>query len=175
MKKVLTSDFFARDTHKVAQELLGKYLVHACEGTIYSARITDVEVYDGFEDKASHAHKGMTPRNAVMFGKSGIWYVYLCYGIHFMLNIVTREEGHPSAILIRGVSGIVGPGRVTRSLNIDMRYNHLPAQKRYGLWIEDRGEECPGVVVSRPRIGVAYAGAYCASREWRYVLEEACE
>src|SRR5438477_265913 len=103
MKKILPADFFNRDTDQVAQELLGKFLVRKIQGKETSAIITEVEAYDGQSDLASHASKGKTKRTEVMFGKPGIFYVYLCYGIHHMLNIVTREHGYPAAVLIRAV------------------------------------------------------------------------
>ena len=85
--------------------------------------ITEVEAYDGFADRASHAARGKTPRNAPMWGKAGAWYVYFVYGVHEMLNIVTREEEYPAAVLIRGVEGISGPGRLTKKLAIGRALN----------------------------------------------------
>ena len=102
MARVLPPSFFRRPTVRVAQSLLGTYLVHRVKGKIIVAMITDVEAYDGPLDKASHAHKGVTKRNAPMFGEAGQWYVYLCYGVHEMLNIVTGPKGYPAAVLIRG-------------------------------------------------------------------------
>lgn len=102
-KKVLERQFFRRQTLVVARELLGKFLVRRWRGREIAAMITEVEAYDGFSDKASHASRGVTARNAVMFGDAGRWYVYFTYGMHWMLNVVTREEGYPAAILVRGV------------------------------------------------------------------------
>ncbi len=107
-----------------------------------------------------------------MYGKGGVWYVYLCYGIHFMLNIVTRVEGYPAAILIRSVETAVGPGVVTRTFGIDKTYNGLRAVKKNGLWIEDSGDTHPKKIKTSPRVGVSYAGKRWASRKWRYTLCE---
>lgn len=169
--RLLKKDFYERPTLSVAQELLGKYLVRH-EGHKTSAfMITEVEAYDGLIDKASHAAKGMTLRNAVMYGVPGVWYVYLVYGMHNMLNIVTREKGYPAAVLIRGVEGISGPGRLTKALTITRRENEQRATQDSGLWIEDRGIVVPAKDILRtPRIGVDYAGEYWAQKPWRFVL-----
>src|SRR3989344_2477039 len=108
---VLGKKFFDRPTLAVARELLGKYLVRKRGKKVEKFIITEVEAYDGFKDKASHASRGKTLRNAPMFGNAGIWYIYFTYGIHYMLNIVTGSKNYPAAILIRGVRGINGPAR----------------------------------------------------------------
>lgn len=133
--------------------------------------ITEVEAYDGPEDKACHASRGRTARTSVLFGPPGHWYVYLCYGIHEMLNLVTGPEGYPAAVLIRGVEGFVGPGRVTKALGIDRRFNTRPADRAAGLWIErpSRAPD-PAQILATPRIGVDYAGLEWASKPWRFVL-----
>lgn len=107
-----------------------------------------------------------------MFGPPGTWYVYLIYGMYFCLNIVTEKEGYPAAILIRGVEGVTGPGRVCRFFNIDKKINALPANKKTGFWIEER---CLGVparskVKRATRIGVDYAGAW-KDKKWRFTLK----
>lgn len=99
---ILQQHFFRRPTIRVARELIGKFLVRKWRGREIVGMITEVEAYDGFHDKASHASRGMTARNAPMFGPAGNWYVYFTYGMHWMLNVVTREKGYPAAILIRG-------------------------------------------------------------------------
>ena len=94
-----------------------------------------------------------------MFASAAAWYVYLCYGIHELLNLTTGPVGYPAAILIRGLDGIVGPGRLTKKLGIDRRFNGLTASPETGLWIEDRGiAVANGDVETTPRIGVDYAG-----------------
>jgi DNA-3-methyladenine glycosylase len=173
MRKVLTQEFFNRDTKLVAQELIGKYLVRKDGGKEVALMITETEAYDGLKDKASHAFKGLTPRTQVMFGPPGYFYIYLCYGIYYLLNISTREHGLPAAVLIRGVEGANGPGKLTRLLNINKTLNGHKAVKPTGLWVEDRGIIIPKNKIKKtPRIGVHYAGELWASKKLRYVLEK---
>jgi DNA-3-methyladenine glycosylase len=170
MKTVLKQRFFNRPVLAVAEELLGKFLVRKNGSREIAYMITEVEAYDGEQDKACHASRGMTLRTAVMYDEAGYWYVYLCYGVHEMLNIVTGPKEYPAAVLIRGVEGINGPGRVTKMLGIDRTFNAMGVCKESGLWIEDRG-----VVVKRKdikratRVGVAYAGHW-AEKPWRFIL-----
>ncbi len=169
MRKILRKSFFEQPTLLVAENLLGKYLVR--NGNAFM--ITEVEAYDGFEDKASHASRGETPRNKVMFGEAGRWYVYFVYGMHHMLNIVTGAEGYPAAVLIRGVEEVSGPARLTKALGIDCATNEQKAVTASGLWIEDRGIVVPKNRIKKtPRIGVAYAGEEWAGKPWRFVLKE---
>ncbi len=166
--KILPPSFFNRPTLEVARDLLGKFLVRRfSDGTETALRITEVEAYDGPDDKASHASKGRTPRTEVMFGEPGHFYVYLCYGLHWMLNIVTGPKDYPAAILIRGVEGGNGPARLTKALKIDGSLNTLPAAESSGLWFEDRGEKV-GKIKATPRIGVDYAGEW-SKKKWRFV------
>lgn len=178
MKKVLGERFFERPTVEVAQKLLGKYLVRLPAGRqgarrkAITAMITEVEAYDGPHDKASHASRGRTARNTPMFGPAGYWYVYFTYGMHWMLNIVTREKGYPAAVLIRGVDGMNGPGRVTKFLKIDKRFNNKKAAPKSGLWIENRGVRIPrGHIKRAARIGVPYAGPVWAKKCWRFYIK----
>ncbi len=169
MKKILSRVFFERPTIHVARELLGKFLARRHRGSTIVAMIADVEAYDGFRDRGSHASRGRTTRNAPMFGPPGHWYVYFTYGMHWMLNIVTREEGYPAAILIRGIQGANGPARLTKKLKIGGRMNGERAEQRSGLWIEDRGVRIRrSEIKSGPRIGVSYAGPYWAQRRLRF-------
>ncbi len=133
----------------------------------------ETEAYLGAHDLACHGSKGMTKRNATMFGPAGRWYVYLCYGLHWMLNIVTGDEGVPAAVLIRGVGEHVGPGRVTKALGIDRSLDGRPATRRGGLWFEAGGIRVPPRWVERtPRIGVGYAGEW-ALKPLRFVVDPA--
>ncbi len=169
---ILSPKFFNRDSHKVAKELLGKFLVRRVGHKELSSMITEVEVYDGPNDLASHASKGLTSRTSVMFSHPGYWYVYLCYGIHFMLNIVTREHGYPAAILIRGVEDAVGPGRLTKYFNINKSLNAKKVSKENNLWVEDRGVKInKSEILETPRIGVSYAGADWSKRPLRFVIK----
>mgnify|MGYP003350674178 FL=1 len=173
MPKILDSTFFARPTVAVAVELIGKFLVREREGLQDSHLITEVEAYDGFEDKASHAFRGRTPRNAVMFGPAGVFYVYFTYGMHHMLNVTTGAVDYPAAILIRGVAGIPGPGRLTKALGITREIDRLPAVPATGMWFEDRGVVVKKRDIQRtPRIGIDYAGPRWAGRKWRFVLNQ---
>jgi DNA-3-methyladenine glycosylase len=172
MKKVLKREFFNRPTPEVAHDLLGKYLVRRFpSGEVKALMITETEAYDGFHDKASHASRGETKRNKIMFGSSGYWYVYFTYGMHWMLNIVTREKGYPAAVLIRGVEGAEGPARLTKKLQINKEQNEKKAESKSGLWIEDRGVKIPKNKIKKTgRIGIQYAGPYWMKRRWRFYL-----
>lgn len=169
MAKVLKPSFFEKPTLIVAKKLLGKFLVRKIGKKIIKAKITEVEVYDGLKDKGSHASRGKTKRNYVMFGKPGYWYVYLNYGIHWMLNIVTQKENYPAAILIRGVENINGPGRVTKFFKINKSFNNKIALPSSKLWIEDCGIKIKNNQIKKgPRIGIDYAGPYWAKRHLRF-------
>jgi DNA-3-methyladenine glycosylase len=160
-------------TAAVARYLLGKLLVRKWpDGKISRHRITEVEAYHGEKDLACHASKGRTKRTDVMYQAGGVWYVYLCYGIHEMLNLVTGPADHPAAVLIRGVEGIIGPGRVTKKLAIDRALNGAPATRSSGLWLEDDGFVVPrGAVKISPRIGVDYAGPIWSLKPWRFYFK----
>ncbi|MBI5701464.1 DNA-3-methyladenine glycosylase [Candidatus Saganbacteria bacterium] len=169
---VIKSHFFNKPTLKVAQSLIGEYLVRRFRGKTKAFMITEVEAYDGFLDKASHASRGKTKRNEIMFGEAGYFYVYFTYGIHWMLNIVTGKKDYPAAILIRGVEGISGPARLTKALKIDKKLNGKKAEPRSGLWFEDRGVRISKKQIKRtPRIGVGYAGSW-AKKPYRFVLRQ---
>jgi DNA-3-methyladenine glycosylase len=167
---ILASDFFARPALVVARGLIGKSLVRQGDDGETSGLIHETEAYIGPHDLACHASKGCTARTQVMFGPAGFWYVYLIYGIHWMLNVVTDGEDYPSAVLIRGVGAWDGPGKLTKALAIDKRLNARPASPSSGLWIEDRGYRPPRRLVQRtPRIGVDYSGDW-AAKPYRFVL-----
>lgn len=134
--------------------------------------INEVELYEGFEDRASHGFR-RTKRSEVMYGDGGHWYVYLCYGMYEMLNIVIGPQEHPAAILIRGAGEYDGPGKVTRALSIDRKLNARPANKESGLWIEDRGVSINKKdIVRTRRIGIGYAGPKWTKRLHRFVLKK---
>lgn len=170
MRKILSKQFFNRPTVDVAKNLLGKFLVCERGSKTIAAMITETEAYAGPNDKASHASRGRTPRTQVMFGKPGYWYVYLIYGMYSCVNIVTEKQDYPAAILIRGIEGVSGPGRVSRHFGIDKRYNAMPANRNTGLWIEDRGINInPRHIKRGKRIGVDYAGDW-KDALWRFLL-----
>ena len=166
-----TPAFFDRPADRVARELLGCQLaVRGEDGWVTRHVVFEAEAYLGQHDLACHAARGMTARNAVMFGPAGFWYVYLCYGMHWMLNVVTGGEGVPAAVLLRGVGAHVGPGRLTRALGIDRQFNGRPAARRTGLWVES-GPPIPARFIERtPRIGVDYAGEW-AAKPLRFVVD----
>ena len=135
--------------------------------------ITEVEAYDGECDLACHARAGRTQRTTPLYEDGGIWYVYLCYGIHEMLNLVVGPRDWPAAVLIRGLEGISGPGRVTKQLGITRAQNGRPSDPATGLWLEDRGVVVPSnCIQATPRIGVSYAGEIWAKKPWRFVLKD---
>lgn len=169
---MLTRAFYARDPRVVAEELIGKYLVHALASGTIGGRIVEVEAYLGPEDRASHARFGPEGRSSLMYGPAGIAYVFLIYGMHECFNVVTGEHGEGSAVLVRaleplpGVARCDGPGRLTRACAIDRRHNGQRLEAGT-LYIEDRHEPLPRVKTTA-RIGVDYAGAW-AKRKLRYV------
>ena len=160
-----------------ARALLGKYLVRRWEsGNVEARMITEVEAYDGERDLACHARSGRTQRTGIMYASGGRWYVYLCYGVHEMLNLVVGPEGWPAAVLIRGVEGLSGPGRLTKGLGLGRELNKTLPEEASGLWIEDRGVTVPrSRVRAMPRVGVDFAGPVWAMKPWRFglVQEEA--
>ena len=149
---------------------MGHFLViETSSGEIIRSEISEIEAYDGPEDKACHASKGRTQRTEVLYGPAGHWYVYLCYGVHWLLNVVTGPVDYPAAILIRGVGQWSGPGILTRELGIDKSYNTLPARKATGLWLEfnpDRNDDYR--FTTGPRIGVDYAKEW-AAKPYRFL------
>lgn len=174
---ILSRTHFTRPTLAVARSLIGKYLVRSINGSLLAGRIVEVEAYIGGEDKACHASKGRTPRTDVMFGPGGLAYVYLIYGMHHCLNVVTERENVPAAVLIRAVELegklIDGPGRLCRVLQIDRSLNRLDMTRGEDLWFEDRGTHVRrGEIGAFPRIGVDYAGEW-AKKPWRFRLQTA--
>ena len=164
---LLPPSFCSAPAPTLAPALLGKLLCRRTPQGVIRLRITETECYFGEEDTACHAHHGRTPRTDVMYGAPGRAYVYLCYGIHSLLNIVSGPEGHPEAVLIRGVEGIVGPGRVTKALAIDRTLNRAPLTPESGLWLEDDGF-VPNFVTDC-RVGIGYASAADQERLWRFL------
>jgi len=162
-----------KNTVTLARSLLGKYLMRRMDdGRIEARLITEVEAYHGESDLACHARAGRTRRTEVMYGPGGVWYVYLCYGVHEMLNLVVGPRDWPAAVLIRGVEGATGPGRLTKTLQIGRNLNGLAATRVTGLWIEDRGVRVPRrLVQATARIGVDYAGPVWTKKPWRFTFD----
>jgi DNA-3-methyladenine glycosylase len=185
MQKLPIGFYLRNDVVKISKELLGKVLVTNWKGEYTSGRIVETEAYAGELDRASHASKGKTPRTEVMFNEGGKAYVYLCYGIHQMFNIVTDKAGVPHAILIRGVEPIDGIELMlerTGKKKLDETLTRGPGNvgKAFGfhtsqcgvsltgneLYIADDGYKLPkSMIGTSPRIGVDYAGEHAA---WHY-------
>lgn len=166
----LTAGFFARPCPEAARELVGKVLCRQMpDGSVKRLRITETEAYYGEADTACHAHKGRTARTETLYATPGTLYVYLCYGIHWMLNIVTGEKDDPQAILVRACEGAEGPGRLTKALRIDGSFNKKPLEELSDtLWLEDDGLACR--VDTGARIGIGYASAEDQEKPWRYIM-----
>lgn len=151
---------------EAARALVGKILVRRlADGTELRARITETEAYFGEADTACHACHGRTKRTEVLYHPAGTIYVYLCYGIHWMLNLVTGPADDPQAVLIRGVEGASGPGRVTKFLSIDKSLNDTALGE--GLSLEDDGFT-PARIEASPRVGIGYAAPEDQARLWRF-------
>jgi DNA-3-methyladenine glycosylase len=184
MSKKLSRRFYNRSTLRVAKELLGKYLVVRKDGGYLSGKIVEAEAYIGFKDPASHAFRGKTPRNQVMFGEPGFAYVYLTYGMHHCLNLVTEENGNPAAVLIRALEPLEGielmktrrsrdkltdlasgPGKLCQALDIDRRLNGIDLCGNL-IYVEDRGEVVKGIA-SSSRIGVREG----REKKWRFFVK----
>ncbi len=167
----LGEDFFSKSALCLAQDVLGKKIIRVFDdGTIEEFIITEAEAYCGEEDLACHASKGRTNRTEVMYQKAGKVYVYLIYGMYWMLNFVCAEEGQPHAVLIRGVKGISGPGRVGKRLALDRTFygEDLTISKR--IWLEDGLANNVTINCSK-RIGVEYAGKKWANKPYRFFIK----
>ena len=165
--------FQRRNTVALAAWLLGKTLVcQRTDGACSRHFIVETEAYHSENDLACHASKGRTARTEVLYQLGGRWYVYLCYGVHEMLNLVAGPEDFPAAVLIRGLHDVSGPGRLTKVLEIDRRFNGKLAEPASGLWLENEGLKIPrSWIRATPRIGVDYAGVVWSAKLWRFTLD----
>lgn len=172
MDNRISKSYFQADNALIlAQDLIGKTLVRNFgNGEILKARIIETEAYLGPEDLACHASKGKTPRTSIMFEEGGLVYVYLIYGMYWMLNFVTGEKDHPQAVLIRGIEGTIGPGRIGKHLKLDKSFYGEDLDTSHRIWLEDSKME--GEILSTPRIGVDYAGEIWKNKPWRFVLNQ---
>jgi len=159
--------FYSRPAFVVAPELLGKLLCRYFDGNETKLRITETECYYGENDSACHAHKGKTERTRIMYERGGLAYIYLCYGIHNMLNIVTGNDNFPEAVLIRGAGEHNGPGKLTKALKIDRRLNWENLIESNNLWIEDDGTK--HAFITGRRVGITYASEIDRNRLWRFL------
>lgn len=195
--KRLPRTFFQRKTIKVARQLLGKYLVvkDTAYGQTLAGKIVETEAYCGTADKACHAHWRKRQSCEVLWGEAGHLYIYLTYGLHWMLNIVTERKEYPSAVLIRaiepidGVSVMVrnrnhasrsldnvgltsGPAKLTQALGINGSFNGEDLENSKRVWIEDHDiKYSRSEVACSPRVGVDYAGQY-KDKLWRFFIKD---
>ena len=166
----LKVDFYTHPATELAPLLLGKLLCRRLpDGSVLRRRIIETECYFGEQDSACHASRGRTPRTDTLYMHGGVAYVYLCYGMHELFNVVTGPEDHPEAVLIRGVENAPGPGRATKLLGITRVYNRLPLSADTGLWIEDDGARPE--YTTAPRVGIGYATPEDQARLWRYIIK----
>lgn len=166
----LTSAFYTQDAVTVAEKLLGKVLARCWEdGTISRYAITETEAYLGEEDLACHASKGRTKRTEIMYSDGGLVYVYLIYGMYWMLNVVTGKESHPQAVLIRGIGSMTGSGKVGRELKMDKSFYGEDLTNSNRIWIED-APDIPDFKTA-PRVGIDYAGEEWKGKLWRFILD----
>ena len=186
---ILNRKFYHRPTLEVAYDLLGKKLVRQRNGRELAGIIVETEAYCGRKDSACHAYRGRTLRNAVMFGPPGHAYVYFTYGMHYLLNLVTQDEGEPCAVLVRAIeplSGLAemqtrrkqqgknltnGPAKLCQALDIDKAYNGWDLTKGLQLWVEKNPNVQAGRIITTPRIGIDYADKKDRDALWRFLLK----
>jgi len=187
---ILKKKIYTNDTVQVARFLLGKNLVREIRGIRLSGMITETEAYCGKGDSACHAHRDRTPRNSIMFGHPGHAYVYFTYGMHYMLNLVTEEEGNPCAVLIRAVQPLAGiaqmesrrkkkgtqltngPAKLCQAFAIDKSLNGWDLTCGKELWLEDYKTFPPLMITATPRIGIDYARQEHRDALWRFILKK---
>ena len=184
MVRKLNRKFYDRSTLRVAKELLGKFLVMQKNGKLLSGKIVETEAYIGYKDPASHAYRGITPRNEVMFGDPGYAYVYFTYGMHYCLNLVTEKKGYPAAVLIRALEpaqGIEimqerrkhkdlkdltsGPAKLCQALGVDRKLNGVDLCSDL-IYVESRGEVIKKIS-SSSRIGIREG----KKKNWRFFIK----
>lgn len=188
----LLQKFYNQNTLKIAQDLLGKFLIRKYRSKIYKGKIVETEGYCGFKDRASHASRGITDRNKIMFGQGGYVYIYMIYGMYYCLNVVTEKKDFPAAVLIRAAEPVEniedldknkagtksasinlltnGPGKLCRAFKINKTLNgkSLMGNK---IWIEDQGIKIKKKdIIRAKRIGVDYAGK-CKDYLWRFYIK----
>lgn len=171
MRGRVESDFFKADALEIAPKLLGMQLVRQFDNQVQLVLdINEIEIYRGEEDLGCHASKGRTQRTEVMYHEGGCVYVYLIYGMYWLLNITTGPANHPQAILIRGTQQFSGPGRIGKALQLDKTFYGEDICRSERLWIVS-GANAQHTFETRPRVGIDYAGEYWANVPWRYVLK----
>ncbi|MDD4718612.1 MAG: DNA-3-methyladenine glycosylase [Bacilli bacterium] len=167
----LKLDFYLQDALDVGPQLIGKLLFRKLDdGKVLKYRITETEVYRGEEDTACHARFGKTERSKFLYESGGITYVYLCYGIHYLLNIVTGKKNEPQAVLIRTTEDYNGPGKLTKAMQITKELNGIDLTASSELWIEDDGFKAE--YTRSTRVGIDYADDYYKYIDWRFILKK---
>ena len=162
----LTFDFFHRHALEVAPDLVGKLLIHNGK----TLRISETEAYCGVADTACHAHKGRTKRTEVLYAEAGTVYVYLCYGMHWLMNVITGEKDDPQGVLIRACVDAEGPGKLTKALGITGAQNRDNIVISPVLRIADDGFRC--TVRTDKRVGIGYASQEDQDKPWRFILDQ---
>lgn len=162
----LDYEFFHRSCLEVAPELVGKLLVHKGE----FLRISETEAYNGVADTACHAHKGRTKRTEVLYDDAGTIYIYLCYGVHWLLNVITGDKEDPQGVLIRACRDAEGPGKLTKKLGITGALNRENGVTSDTIWFADDGFRCD--VVTDKRVGIGYASREDQERLWRFIMDD---
>jgi DNA-3-methyladenine glycosylase len=186
---IIKKDFYAQNTLVVARKLLGKKLVREIDGTVLSGMIVETEAYCGEADSACHAHRGRTPRNAIMYGNPGHAYVYFTYGMHYLINVVTGVEGQPNAVLLRAVLPLTGrdemqarrkrsgseltngPAKLCQAFGIDKSLNGWDLTRGEELWVEDYKNIQAKSIIATPRIGIDYAEKEHKEALWRFLVK----
>ncbi len=170
MSNRLEREYYKKPATLLAPDLIGKLLCRKIDGQVLKYRITETECYYSEQDTACHASKGKTERTKVLYRQGGTAYVYLCYGMHSLFNVVTGEEGFPEAVLIRGVEGFNGPGKLTKAMGIDRSLNEIDMTTSEELWLEDDGMK-PSYRTAK-RVGIDYAEEKDRDILWRYIIED---
>lgn len=183
MRKKLSRKFYTRSTLIVAKDLLGKYLVRKIGKKKLIGKIVETEAYIGPEDRASHAFGGkITDRCKTEYLIGGHIYIYLCYGVYWMLNITTEKAGKPECVLIRALEPLgererleriaSGPGKLCYWLRLNKSFDGKDLTKSKRIWLEDRGIKIKkSDIVAKERIGIDYAGSW-AKKPWRFYIED---
>lgn len=165
----LTESFYHRPCLAVARDLVGKLLVHRAGGQELILRISETEAYCGEADTACHARFGKTARTQPLYEKAGTSYVYLCYGIHWLMNVVTGEKEQPEAVLIRACVEAPGPGKLTKALKITGQDNRRDLVTDPDLWIASDGFQCD--IRCDRRVGIDYASTADREKPWRFIMD----
>jgi len=161
----LDYNFFHRHALQVAPELVGKLLIHKGQ----ALRISETEAYCGESDTACHAHKGRTKRTEVLYADAGTVYIYLCYGVHWLMNVITGDVDDPQGVLIRACIDAPGPGRLTKKLGITGDQNRADAVTSDELFFADDGFRCQ--VTAGKRVGIGYASQEDQDKPWRFIMQ----